>query len=156
MCASAPARWPGRADERFRRFFVALAEEGGVLRRAALKTAFGEVLPMLRAHGIMGMIEPLGFEICLLRSKAMGGADTLKLVHDTFHNHLVGGGAIFPDHTGIVHVSGVTDTSVAVSDLRDGHRVLVDAVDRLGNVGQIRALGASMQFITARVVAKAA
>jgi len=138
------------------------------------------------------MIEPLGFEICSLRSKAeaveaiaaVGGADTFKLVHDTFHHYLAGGGAIFPEHTGIVHVSGVTDTSVAVSDLRDGHRVLVDANDRLGNVGQIRALReagyrgpisfepfaasvhaladfkaplrASMQFITAGVAAKAA
>lgn len=162
------------------------------VRQAALKTALRELLPMLRAHGLKGMIEPLGFEICSLRSKAeaveaieaVGGADTLKLVHDTFHHYLVGNGAIFPEHTGIVHVSGVTDRSVAVSDLRDGHRVLVDADDRLGNVAQIGALReagyigpisfepfaasvhaladfaaplrASMQFITAGVADKAA
>jgi 2-keto-myo-inositol isomerase len=74
--------------------------------------------------------------------EALGGADSLKIVHDTFHHHLVGGGPIFPEHTGIVHISGVTDKSVSVSDMRDGHRVLVDADDRLGNVAQIRALRA--------------
>lgn len=162
------------------------------VRQPALKTALRELLPMLRAHGLKGMVEPLGFEICSLRSKAeavevieaLSGADTLKLVHDTFHHHLVGGGAIFPEHTGIVHVSGITDPSLSLSDMRDGHRVLVDAADIMGNVAQIAALRdagysgpisyepfaasvhaladpegplrASMQFITAGVGAKAA
>lgn len=118
------------------------------VRQSALKTALRELLPMLRTYGLKGMVEPLGFEICSLRSKAeavecieaLSGADTLKIVHDTFHHHLVGGGPIFPHHTGIVHVSGVTDSSVPVSDMRDGHRVLVDADDRLGNISQINAL----------------
>lgn len=121
--------------------------ENGV-RQKALRLALGELLPMLRAHGLMAMVEPLGFEICSLRSKAeaveaieaVGGADTYRLVHDTFHHHLAGGGRLFPEYTGIVHVSGVTDPSVAVADMRDGNRVLVDADDRLGNVTQIRAL----------------
>ena len=118
------------------------------VRQPALKTALRELLPMLRAHGLKGFVEPLGFGICSLRSKAeaveciesLGGADTLKIVHDTFHHHLVGGGAVFPEHTGIVHVSGVTDRSVPLSDLRDGHRVLVDKDDVMGNVAQIAAL----------------
>ncbi|MDE3240634.1 MAG: TIM barrel protein [Paracoccaceae bacterium] len=117
-------------------------------RQKALKLALTELLPMLRAHGLKAMVEPLGFEVCSLRSKAeaveaieaVGGADTYRLVHDTFHHHLAGAGPIFPDYTGIVHVSGVIDPGVAVADMRDGHRVLVDADDRLGNVAQIRAL----------------
>ncbi len=123
--------------------------EDGV-RQAALKASLKELLPMLRAHGLKGMVEPLGFEICSLRSKAeavecieeLDGADTLKIVHDTFHHHLVGGGAMFPEHTGIVHVSGVVDASVKVSDLRDGHRILVDERDLMDNVGQIKRLRA--------------
>ncbi len=113
--------------------------------RAACETALREVLPMLRAHGLKAMVEPLGFEVCSLRHKdiladvitALGGQGTLYIVHDTFHHHLAGGGAIFPELTGIVHVSGVTDPAVSVSDMRDGHRVLVDAQDRLGNLAQL-------------------
>ncbi len=121
---------------------------GNGVRQKALKLALAELLPMLKAHGLKAMVEPLGFEVCSLRSKAeaveaieaVGGAGTYWLVHDTFHHHLAGGGRIFPEHTGIVHVSGVVEPGVAVADMRDGHRVLVDAADRLGNVAQIRAL----------------
>jgi 2-keto-myo-inositol isomerase len=61
-------------------------------------------------------------------------------VHDTFHHHLAGEPELFPALTGLVHISGVTDPEVTVSDMRDPHRVLVDADDRLGNVDQIQAL----------------
>ena len=39
-----------------------------------------------------------------------------------------------------MHISGVTDPALAVADMLDAHRVLVDAKDRLGNIAQIRAL----------------
>lgn len=124
---------------------------GKTERMAALRLALSELLPLLRANGLKAMVEPLGFEVCSLRYKAdavevieeLGAADTYRLVHDTFHHHLAGGGPIFPQHTGIVHVSGVVDQALSVSDMRDGHRVLVDADDRLGNVAQIRALQAA-------------
>jgi len=113
--------------------------------------ALRELLPMLRDHGLRAMVEPLGFAVCSLRYKdvladvidAVGGQGTCFMVHDTFHHHLAGGGAIYPELTGIVHVSGVTDPGVAVADMRDAHRVLVDADDRLGNVAQISALRAA-------------
>jgi 2-keto-myo-inositol isomerase len=160
--------------------------------RAVTELALRELLPMLKAHGLKAMVEPLGFEVCSLRYKdiladvidAVGGRGTYFMVHDTFHHHLAGGGAIFPELTGIVHVSGVTDPAVSVADMRDGHRVLVDAADRLGNVAQIvalreagyagpisyepfatsvhdladpaSALAASMEFIRSGVAAKAA
>ena len=116
--------------------------------RRVTQTALREILPMLRAHGLKAMVEPLGFEVCSLRYKdiladvidAVGGEGTYFIVHDTFHHHLAGGGAMFPDMTGIVHVSGVVDPDVAVADMRDPHRVLVDGRDRLGNVAQIAAL----------------
>lgn len=117
-------------------------------RRAALALALRELAPMLRAHGLRGLVEPLGFESCSLRHKAelveaietLGAAETFALAHDTFHHHLAGGGPVFAAHTGIVHVSGVTDAALTVAELRDGHRVLVDAEDRLGNLEQIAAL----------------
>jgi 2-keto-myo-inositol isomerase len=112
--------------------------------------ALRELLPMLRAYGLKAMVEPLGFEVCSLRYKdvladvidAVGGHGTYYMVHDTFHHALADGGPIYPDLTGIVHVSGVKD-AIYVNDMRDSHRVLVDADDLLGNVAQIRALRAA-------------
>jgi 2-keto-myo-inositol isomerase len=112
--------------------------------------ALKEILPMLKAHGLKAMVEPLGFAVCSLRYKdvladvihGLGGVGTLFMVHDTFHHALAGFGPIFPELTGIVHVSGVTD-SVYLDDMRDPHRVLVNKDDVLGNVAQIRALRAA-------------
>ncbi|UAX97705.1 TIM barrel protein [Ensifer adhaerens] len=119
-------------------------------RQANLRQALSALKPMLDAAGIIGLVEPLGFEICSLRSKteavqaikAIGGEKTFRLVHDTFHHHLAGEPATYAEMTGLVHISGVTDGEVAVSDLRDSHRVLVDQDDLLDNVGQIRRLRA--------------
>ena len=117
-------------------------------RQAALRVALKALMPMLEDHDLLGMVEPLGFEICALRYKAeavagieaIGGTGRFKLVHDTFHHTLAHGGPIFPQHTGIVHVSGVVDQEVSLSQMRDPHRVLVIAGDRLGNIDQIAAL----------------
>ncbi|MCG6903615.1 MAG: TIM barrel protein [Rhodobacter sp.] len=117
-------------------------------RQANLRVALRELNPMLAAHGLIGLVEPLGFEICALRHKAeaveaiegLGAADRFKLVHDTFHHTLADGGPIFAHHTGIVHISGVTDPSLSINEMRDEHRVLVDRDDRLGNLAQIEDL----------------
>ena len=118
------------------------------LRQSNLRNALAALKPMLDGAGLIGLVEPLGFEICSLRSKTeavdaieqLGAQSTFRLVHDTFHHHLAGETPIFPELTGLVHVSGVTDAGLAVSEMRDAHRVLVDDEDRLGNVCQIRAL----------------
>lgn len=120
-------------------------------RQANLRVALKALKPMLEDHDLVGMVEPLGFEICALRYKAeavegieaVGGKGRFKLVHDTFHHTLAHGGPLFPDHTGIVHVSGVVDQEVGVNEMRDPHRVLVTKGDRLGNVEQITALQAA-------------
>ena len=117
-------------------------------RQANLRIAIKEILPMLRDADLVALIEPLGFPTSSLRSKteaietidALGAADHFKLVHDTFHHHLADGGPIYPDRTGMVHISAVVDPSLSVADMRDEHRVLVDASDRLENIEQIAAL----------------
>ncbi len=119
-------------------------------RQAALRVALKALKPMLEDHGLTGMVEPLGFEICALRYKSeaveaiegVGGKGRFKLVHDTFHHTLAHGGDFFPDHTGIVHISGVVDQTVTLGQMTDAHRVLVDGADRLGNINQIAALQA--------------
>jgi len=120
-------------------------------RQANLRVALKALKPMLEDHNLIGMVEPLGFEICALRYKseavegieAVGGKGRFKLVHDTFHHTLAHGGPMFPDHTGIVHISGVVDQEVGINDMRDPHRVLVTLQDRLGNIDQIAALQAA-------------
>jgi 2-keto-myo-inositol isomerase len=117
-------------------------------RQAALRLALKALKPMLEDHGLIGMVEPLGFEICALRHKAeaveaieaIGCKGRFKLIHDTFHHTLANGGPLFLDHTGIVHISGVVDQTVTTAQMTDGHRVLVDRADRLGNIDQLAGL----------------
>ncbi len=117
-------------------------------RPGRLHAALEALKPILASRGLTGLIEPLGFESCSLRLKseaadavaATGGARTFRLVHDTFHHHLAGEAAIFPEATGLVHISGVDEPRLRVGEMRDAHRVLVGPADRLGNLAQIRAL----------------
>jgi 2-keto-myo-inositol isomerase len=119
-------------------------------RRAGLHRALSGLAPILADSGIFGLVEPLGFEICSLRSKReavaaiddLGFGDRFRLVHDTFHHHLAGEGDLFPERTGLVHISGVEDRAVPLAELRDAHRVLVGPADLIGNAAQIRALQA--------------
>lgn len=117
-------------------------------RQEELKMALTALKPLLQEAGVIGLIEPLGFTLCSLRSKreaadaitAVGGEGVFKLVHDTFHHHLAGEPDLFAALTGLVHISGVTDPDVTVADMLDSHRVLVDGNDCIDNVGQMRAL----------------
>ncbi|MFV2001381.1 MAG: TIM barrel protein [Paracoccaceae bacterium] len=116
-------------------------------RQANLQLAMREIKPMLEDAGLVALIEPLGFFTSSLRHKeeaveiieALDATASFRLVHDTFHHHLAGDGAIFPEHTGIIHISGVTDPQPGVHEMCDEHRVLVDANDRLDSIGQLRA-----------------
>lgn len=117
-------------------------------RARDLHTALTELAPILREHGILGFVEPLGFEECSLRRKrdavdainAVGGRDVFRIVHDTFHHHLAGEQELFPEMTGLVHISGVEDGALPLNTIRDGHRVLVGEADILGNAAQVREL----------------
>ena len=73
-------------------------------RQGNLRVALKALKPILSSRGITGLVEPLGFEICSLRSKqeaadairALDGGETFHLVHDTFHHHLAGQPRCFP------------------------------------------------------------
>lgn len=122
--------------------------QGDGERQRSLRAALSALKLILSDRGLTGLVEPLGFEICSLRSKReaaeaiadVGGTGTFRMVHDTFHHHLAGEPELFPGMTGMVHISGVDDPALRVADMRDPHRALVDTGDRLDNVGQIRAL----------------
>ncbi|WP_298282121.1 TIM barrel protein [Acidocella sp.] len=125
--------------------------DGTEISYVDLVAALGAMAPILRERGLIGLVEPLGFPVSSLRTKreavaaiqASGAQDVYKLVHDTFHHHLAEEREIFPEWTGLVHISGVTDPEVAVKDMLDAHRVLVDGDDRLENIVQLRQLKAS-------------
>jgi len=122
-------------------------------RAKDLRGALAGLAPILEEHGVLGLVEPLGFPESALRTKRaaieaideVGGgvaAARFKVLHDTFHHFLAEEREIFPDRTGLVHISGVEDTGLALSSIRDEHRVLVGPDDRMDNAGQIRALRA--------------
>jgi 2-keto-myo-inositol isomerase len=118
------------------------------VRLSKAQEALAALKPMLQAKNLIGMIECLGFESCSLRLKseavaaidAVDGRGVFRLVHDTFHHHLAGEHATFPELTGLVHISGVADPDVPVSGMQDAHRGLVDARDRVDNIEQIKML----------------
>ena len=96
----------------------------------------------------MGLVEPLGFASSSLRFKAdaveaieeIGLGERFRLVHDTFHHYLAGEVRLFPEWTGLVHISGVDDPDLPLERMRDEHRVLVGVNDRCGTLLQILAL----------------
>lgn len=117
-------------------------------RAAGLHRALSALMPILSAHDLVGLVEPLGFPQSALRTKraaldaidSIGGATSFRLVHDTFHHFLAGEADLFPDRTGLIHVSGVEERGVAQSAITDAYRVLVTDTDRLGTCDQLRAL----------------
>lgn len=106
---------------------------------AALK----KFAPLFEAAGVTGLVEPLGFEECSLRSKKTAvqaiqesGYEGYQLVHDTFHHYLGPDETIFPEYTGLVHISGV-EADIPTSQIRDGHRILIGEQDIMDNKAQI-------------------
>ncbi|NHF73454.1 TIM barrel protein [Paracoccus xiamenensis] len=152
--------WSGDLPDRARRMADYAAEcgaqalvmcplnDGNKVPHSDLVTALDAMVPILRDRGLTGLIEPLGFPISSLRTKAeaiaaMTEADEtgiFKLLHDTFHHHLAAEAELYPNRTGLVHISGVTNPALAVADMLDEHRVLVSHDDRLENLIQIKAL----------------
>jgi len=121
---------------------------GAARRRSDLHAALRELAPILSAHGVRGLVEPLGFAECALRLKrdaadaieAVGGEGAFSILHDTFHHFVAMEQNVFPELTGLVHVSGVENRALAPDDVRDMHRVLVGPGDVLGSVEQVRRL----------------
>ena len=116
-------------------------------QKSGLREALRGLAPILAEAGIVGAIEPLGFETSSLRLKAeaveaieaVAESDRFRIIHDTFHHYLAGEPHLLPEWTALVHISGV-ESDLPPDALRDPHRVLVGPKDRLGNVVQIAAL----------------
>ena len=117
-------------------------------RLDGLRNALAALKDILKDNGLIGCVEPLGFEECSLRLKAeaidaiddIGGAKRFKVTHDTFHHYVADEDDVFASHTGLIHVSGVTDKKYTRDTMRDVQRVLVDAHDMIDNKGQVQRL----------------
>ena len=117
-------------------------------RLEGLRVALDGLKAILKDHGLVGCVEPLGFVECSLRLKReaiaaiddVGGAKRFKVTHDTFHHFVAGEKEVFADRTGLIHVSGVTDSKHTAATMRDAQRVLVDADDMIDNRGQVQRL----------------
>ncbi len=120
-------------------------------KSALLQEALNELAVILHSRALRGFVEPLGFPVSSLRSKAEAVAAInalqdpahrarFSLVHDTFHHKGAGETAFFAAQTGLVHCSGLMNQDISFTDMLDGHRVLVGPGDRLDNTGQLRQL----------------
>lgn len=124
--------------------YSASAEE----RQAGLEQALTALDKILDRYNLQGFVEPLGFPISSLRFKAdavatiqaLGLGSRFSLVHDTFHHQGAGEADLFAESTGLVHISGLEDSSITLADMVDAHRVLVGEDDRLDNVAQLQRL----------------
>jgi 2-keto-myo-inositol isomerase len=115
--------------------------------------ALKEFAPFFAEHGLMGYVEPLGFEESSLRSlvtamKAIqesGYEEHYRIVYDTFHHHIGPdsleslGNEYDVSYTGLIHVSGV-ESEIPTSQYRDAHRLLIEAADKLKSREQIEKL----------------
>ncbi len=120
-------------------------------RLEGIRVALHGLKSILKDHGLIGCVEPLGFVECSLRLKAeaiaaidaVGGAKRFKVTHDTFHHFVAGENDVFADRTALIHVSGVTAKQHSAATMRDPQRVLVDGADMIDNRGQVQRLMAA-------------
>lgn len=120
--------------------------EGDLARQ--LRASLRALRPILLDHGITGYVEPLGMRGSTLTRQAVaveaiGDADAwdaFALCHDTFQFYRCGDDRMFPEHVGLVHVSGIARPDLAPQDLTEPDRGFVFASDRVGNVAQLRQL----------------
>jgi 2-keto-myo-inositol isomerase len=117
--------------------------------------ALAALRPYFEKSGLFGLVEPLGFTECSLRSARTAmraidesGGTHYRLVHDTFHHHLgtdgpdILGDKAYAARIGLIHASGV-EAEVPKATYRDPHRILVTAKDKLKSREQIHQLTAS-------------
>lgn len=111
-----------------------------------LREGLTAMAPILSGTGVAGLVEPLGMRGSTLKFQKdavaaveeTGGWDLFQLCHDTFQFYRCGDDQMYPEHFGMVHVSGISRTDLDPADLQETDRGLVFADDRAGNVAQLR------------------
>ncbi len=109
-----------------------------------LVAALNKYSRLFGQYGMIGLVEPLGFDICSVRFKKQvvdaisetGLSPFYQIVHDTFHHYLSGETDFYPEQTGLIHASGVYEGK-RPDTITDDDRFLVDSRDIMDNKGQI-------------------
>ena len=118
---------------------------------AKLRQSLKALKPIYIDHGVIGYVEPLGMVESTLRSQtraiaAMADVDgfgAFALCYDTFQYYRASDSKLFPEHIGLVHISGITRTDLAREALTEPDRGFVDANDICDNLGQLRQVGSA-------------
>lgn len=113
-----------------------------------LRSGLKRLRPILLDLGVKGYVEPLGMAESTMKRQDMavaaisdvGGWDAYELCFDTFQFFRCGDEVFHPERVGLAHMSGITRTDLAPEQLTEPDRGLVDGIDRVDNVGQLRAL----------------
>ena len=80
-----------------------------------LRHGLRKLRPILRDHGVIGYVEPLGMTHSTMKRQDMAvaaisdcdGWDAYQLCYDTFQFFRCGDTRVFPAHVGLVHLSGI-------------------------------------------------
>ena len=115
---------------------------------AKLRHSLRMLQPILLDHGVTGYVEPLGMKGSTLKQQKAAVAavsdvaswEAFRICHDTFQFYRCGDTQMFPEHVGLVHVSGIDRTDLRPDELTEPDRGLVFVGDRVGNVEQLRTL----------------
>jgi 2-keto-myo-inositol isomerase len=113
-----------------------------------LRNGLKHLRPILLDLGVKGYVEPLGMAGSTMKKQTMAvaaiadidGWDVYELCYDTFQFFRSGDTVLFPERIGLAHMSGITRTDLAPNELTEPDRVLVETVDRVENVKQLRVL----------------
>ncbi|WAP66782.1 TIM barrel protein [Jiella pelagia] len=112
--------------------------------------------PILKDAGVIGYVEPLGMKGSTMQRQAraveaieaVDGAGVFQLCYDTFQFFRCGDTELFPEHVGLIHVSGITRADLAPQDLREPDRGLVEEKDRVANLAQLAMLKDYSGFVS--------
>ena len=107
--------------------------------------------PILLEHGVTGYVEPLGMKHSTMKQQDMAvaaiddiaGWNAFALCFDTFQFFRCGDTALFAEHVGLAHISGISRQDLMPGELSEPDRGLVFADDRVGNIAQLKTLFAS-------------
>jgi 2-keto-myo-inositol isomerase len=123
-----------------------------------LRDALRRLKPILADRGVTGLVEPLGMVDSTLRHQRpakeaiddVDGWDVFALCYDTFQHYRSSDTDIYPDRTGMIHISGTANAESARERLSETDRGFVDETDVVGNVEQVAALvrGGYSRFVS--------
>lgn len=104
--------------------------------------------PLFADAGITGYVEPLGMRHSTMnhQSQVVAALDEIdgwanfSLCYDTFQHFRSSDPQLFPEHVGLVHISGIGRPDLTPAELTEPDRGFVFLGDRVGNIARLRAM----------------